>query len=467
MADTAGIGAGAASGAAAGAGAGPWGAGAGAGLGVLSTLMGSSAAKKQSKAAMAALEQAKQVFAQLQLPSIEDMTMPELQKYIQAGILSPAQAQAVTVQKNAYDSMNVNQQGSAAEIAALNKLQDVANSGGLDAQSQAKLTQALDQSRTQLQGQRGAIEDQMAQRGLALSPLRLALERQNASEDARTANSAATQAAADAETRALQALSSSGQLGGQLQAEQFNEAANKAAAANAIAQFNAQSQTGVNTSNAAARNAGQEFNITNAQNTSNQNVGASNQRTQYNTGLAQQNYNNALAKATGEAGAFDKIAQQNNTQAGQQAGLYGGLAGVAGQLGAAFGRSFSPSTTAPSPAPAAQPNTTPYYLQPTGDPYTPGSSPWGYAEGGPVKPVSMRAGGTVPGNAPVEGDSSHNDIVRALLSPDEIVVPRSAVQAGPDTASSFVRDIMKMQGAPKMRPSVDDVRTVLQALSEC
>lgn len=58
-------------------------------------------------------------------------------------------------------------------------------------------------------------------------------------------------------------------------------------------------------------------------------------------------------------------------------------------------------------------------------------------------------GGTVPGEAEVQGDSVKNDKVPALLSPGEVVVPRSVVAKGPEAAAKFVADEEEKQFNPK------------------
>lgn len=49
-------------------------------------------------------------------------------------------------------------------------------------------------------------------------------------------------------------------------------------------------------------------------------------------------------------------------------------------------------------------------------------------------------GGNVPGKAKVPGDNLQNDTVPAILSPGEIVVPRSVVEEGPVAAAHFVKE---------------------------
>jgi hypothetical protein len=64
------------------------------------------------------------------------------------------------------------------------------------------------------------------------------------------------------------------------------------------------------------------------------------------------------------------------------------------------------------------------------------------ARGGtvPRRSTDFRAGGPVPGQAKAPGDSEVNDTVPALVSPGEIVIPRSKAQApdAPEQAAAFV-----------------------------
>lgn len=59
----------------------------------------------------------------------------------------------------------------------------------------------------------------------------------------------------------------------------------------------------------------------------------------------------------------------------------------------------------------------------------------------------MKGGGHVPGKAKVDGDSYDNDTVPALLSPGEIVVPRSAAR-DPEKAAAFAKSV-SMRGKRK------------------
>ncbi len=62
---------------------------------------------------------------------------------------------------------------------------------------------------------------------------------------------------------------------------------------------------------------------------------------------------------------------------------------------------------------------------------------------------SMRAnkGGKVPGKALVPGDSIKNDRVPALLSPGEIVIPRTVAKKSPEAIAKFVKKLMDKENA--------------------
>lgn len=70
------------------------------------------------------------------------------------------------------------------------------------------------------------------------------------------------------------------------------------------------------------------------------------------------------------------------------------------------------------------------------------------AKGGSVGDM-LKQGGHVPGKAVVKGDSYKNDQVKALLSPGEVVIPRSVMTSKDPIrgAAEFVRGVMAKKGA--------------------
>lgn len=63
--------------------------------------------------------------------------------------------------------------------------------------------------------------------------------------------------------------------------------------------------------------------------------------------------------------------------------------------------------------------------------------------------ADFRSGGDVPGKAKVSGDNPKNDTVPAVLSPDEVVLPRSVSMApdAPERAKKFVEALREKQGS--------------------
>jgi hypothetical protein len=72
------------------------------------------------------------------------------------------------------------------------------------------------------------------------------------------------------------------------------------------------------------------------------------------------------------------------------------------------------------------------------------------AHGGRV-PVNFKPGGKVPGKAAVKGDSFKNDTVPAIVSPGEIVLPRSITMSNdaPERAKKFVAAILAKRSMRK------------------
>lgn len=148
---------------------------------------------------------------------------------------------------------------------------------------------------------------------------------------------------------------------------------------------------------------------------------------------AQQNTLNSInGQNSANVGSTASFNQANTGAGGQQAGLLGnGFAGNAiGGATSAIGGLFAGGGKAHG-----------------------GMIEGKYAHGGEVGPRShmgrvMKDGGQVAGKAKVKGDNTKNDTVQTMLSPGEIVIPRSIVQGknAPDNASDFVRQVLAKKG---------------------
>ncbi len=395
-----------------------------------------------------AMQKAEAVYAGLNVPTQAQLTLPELQKYVEAGLLTPAQAQAYLQQSNAYADQNIDQTGTAAQVQALNKLSQI--SEGNDPAEEAAMANTISKMNTSVGGQRGAIEQAMAARGTPYALIQGALENQTVGQDAQQAYLNAVNAQAAEYQNALNALSQKGQLGGQLQGQQNTQANTVAGAANAMQQFNAANQQNSAEANANRTQAANLANLSNKQQISNQNVGNANARTQYNVQVPQTIFQDQATKAAGQAGAFKNASDLAQQQGQQNAGIYSGLLGTAGTViggiyggptGAAIGNKVG--TTVGNEANAAHGGIVNH------------DHSICMAHGG----ICLAEGGPVPGDAPLPGDTTANDIVHANLSPGEAVIPRTSVAQHPDM-------VMSLMNGQDHTPPIDsqDVATLLKAL---
>jgi hypothetical protein len=250
-------------------------------------------------------------FEDLKLPSIEEMQL-QLEQLVEAGALTPEEAQAELIGRSEMGNISTDPRFKQAQMDALLGLQDIGD-GGLTAMDEANLNRIKSEENTASRGAREAIIQNANQRGMGGSGLELMAQLQNQQDSATRTSQRDMDVAGMAQERALQALIQGGDLGGKMQAQDFNQQAQVAGANDAISKFNAANKQNVNLTNVAARNNAQATNLNNKQNIMNQNVGTRNQQQQYNKELKQRQFENEMKKRSGQSG----IAQANAQAQGQ------------------------------------------------------------------------------------------------------------------------------------------------------
>lgn len=125
-----------------------------------------------------------------------------------------------------------------AQMAALARLQGITDAGGMDPGFRADLENAAMDTAQRDRSNRLAILSDAQQRRTLNSGMALASQLMSASGAADRNRAAGVNAAAAARQRALQAIQATGQLGGSIRGQDFNENAAKAQARDAMAQFN-------------------------------------------------------------------------------------------------------------------------------------------------------------------------------------------------------------------------------------
>jgi hypothetical protein len=409
------------------------------------------------------------------IDAFKSVTTPELSalqvqlnQYVLQGRLSPEAAEAVLLNSNAFNDIKLDPSLRAAQKSALQNLQNIATQGGLTATDKAQLNDIAIEQNTVAKGRTEAILENARERGIGGSGLELTSRLMNEQEAANRAATQGTQVAANAEQRALQAIQAAGGLGGQMEAQQYGQEANKAVAQNAIDRFNAETQQNTNMYNVGTANQAQAANLAAQQDVANKNTAVQQQEEIYNKQQVQQDYANKMGKAGNIAGVYQNWAGAKD-KAGQAemganmaigSGIANTLANVLAPSASAFGMGASPGGAGGAggfnPATMSTGEGTPTVNK--------FKSSYALAEGGKVPDDKMiefskddmieeherlipqlegeekedqikeladirdmTNGGLVPGKAKIKGDSLQNDTVPAMLSPGEVVVPRTAV----------------------------------------
>lgn len=340
-------------------------------MGMFTSLFGSSGSDKADHLRQQAID----AFNQIKTPDLSALQV-QLNDYVEQGKITPEQAEATLLNSNAFNSIATDPANTAAQKMALTQLQQIGSQGGLTAIDKSQIQDINDTQNQQNRSQNEATMQQARQRGLGGSGVSQVNELINEQGNADRAARSGTQVAANAQQRALQAIQQAGQLGGQMEAQQYGEQANKANSQNAIQQFNAQTQTANNLYNTQAANAAQAQNLTAQQNIANMNTGNQNANKQYNAQQNQTVFNDNLAKANGVAGIYTQGANAADAAAAKDRaadiGLTSGLLGagatalagpvggaIAGQAASSGSTGFNPNTMSTDPYQSykVQPNT--------------------------------------------------------------------------------------------------------------
>jgi hypothetical protein len=361
--------------------------------------------KKGGQGAEAGME----AYADLEPSKFQDVNLqgPNEARDVQYNPATFSGMEAVNQGPSAYNDINVNPALREAQMGQLAALQELRDSGGLSAQNQADLSQIQNEQNQNERSQRMAILQNARQRGMGGSGQEMMAQLAAQQGAATRANEGGLGVAAQAENNRFNAGQAAAGLAGGMEQQQYGQAAQKAAAQDAIARFNAQNSTGANQTNAQMRN---QMGMYNA----GQGLGAQ----EFNVGKSQ-GVNNAAAAAQNQNQLMNKYYMPQTTFQ-QQATRAGGLAGAGKTQAGYYGDQSQQKTENQQ-----------------------GLLSGGVEMGTKAAPSIMAAfadrGGEIPGRAPVSGDSLRNDGVPIQASPGEVVVPRSLTQASPAVISKFVK----------------------------
>lgn len=306
-------------------------------MGLFSSLFGSAT----SDAAQKARQDALNAYNAIKTPELDALQV-QLQKYVNAGTLTPEAAETQLLSSNAFNAIATDPSYVGAQKQALQQLQAVATQGGLTAVDRAQLNDITNAQNQQNRSQNAATMQQAQQRGTGGSDLTAVNELINEQGAADRAANSGVSVAANAQQRALQAMQAAGNTGNALEAQTYGEAANKAQAQNAIDLYNKQALNQTNLYNTQTSNAAQGANLANAQAINNANTQTGNANAEYNAQQNQTLYNDELQKAQGIAGVDMNAANAEQATKNQETGatlglISGAVQGGAQALGGAFG----------------------------------------------------------------------------------------------------------------------------------
>lgn len=244
-------------------------------------LFGEEKASKMTAQQLRLLEQ--------QLADVRNIELPDLPK-LEAAVLGDS---AVAGMKS-DPALRANQ------LAAINELRGLADSGGLDLSDRAALEQALDVSRNQTKRTRAGISSELGARGQLDSGAKLTLDLDAASRGANDLRKEGLETAAMAQRRRLQAIRDAAGMSGALREQDWREteSANRAKDIR-------------DERNAAARE----------------------RAAQYNAGLPQQGFTNQLAKAQGQLPSTSAVGNAYANNAADTRAMTAGLIQATGSGG--------------------------------------------------------------------------------------------------------------------------------------
>lgn len=265
------------------------------------------------------------------LPVLKEMN-PEAYRVLVK--VNPELEKQVLLQDSKMSGISLNPEYQKAQLAALSKLQDITSNNGRDAQFQADAARLQSDINTNLQGQTGAIKQDMAQRGMSGGMSELVARQIASQQGANRQAQMGLDLNAQAQQRALDALMNQGQLGGQMQAQEFAQKSEIAKAQDFVNQFNARNAQDLSSRNADRRNNAMTYNADKENQVGMANVAARNDAKQYNLGLGQRNFDNQLARTGLSNSAMMNQAANQSAQARSQDQFLGGVFSTIGKYGA-------------------------------------------------------------------------------------------------------------------------------------
>lgn len=304
--------------------------------GIITGMIGAAEAAKEREAAQAQLNRLYQDVSNIRIPTVEEQRI-KLRDYVSSGLITPEQEEQILQDPSAMMQVTTDPRLKQAQISSLEKILQVSGEGITPVEQAAikKLRSGVNQQDT---ARRQAVLQNMAQRGIGGSGIELAAQLQGAQAAAERESQGTLDIAAQAQQRALEAMSKGGTLASQIRGQEFGEEASRAQAADEIAKFNALQRSAVQQRNIQAQREAQYANLAQKQRIADLNTQLRQQEEMHNKALMQQHFQNQLAKEQAKSGIGIQQANVHLQGAKQKAQQWAQIgSGISSGLGAAGG----------------------------------------------------------------------------------------------------------------------------------
>ena len=265
-----------------------------------------------------------------------DLTMliPQLQLQVMQGYMTPAQAAAAIQQASAMEGVTTDRQSLQGQRDALAKLSEIGTSGGMTEADRAALAATMNQTAAKTASDRAAQIQQLQMQGNAGTGSELAARLSGVQGGANANAAAGATSAQAAQLRALQAIQSGLAGNANLNTAQFDQAAKKAAATDAVSNFNAQARQATNLANAGFQQQANTNNFNTANEIAKTNTGIYNTAAMMPYEAVQKNFDNQLglnkARSAVQVAAGTPLVKAATDQIGRSSGAGAATAAAGG-----------------------------------------------------------------------------------------------------------------------------------------
>lgn len=220
--------------------------------------------------------------------------IPQLQLQVMQGSMSPAQAAAAVQEASRMGEVKTDRTSLEGQRAALAQLAQIGSNNGMTEADRAALNATMNQTNANTAQQRAAMLQQLQMQGNAGTGAELAARLSGVQGGANSNAMAGANTAQAAQARALQAIQAGLQGNANLNTQQFDQAAKKASAQDAVNAFNAQAAQQTNLANAGWQQQAATNNFNTANEIAKTNVGIQNQQAMMPLETTQKNFSNQL-----------------------------------------------------------------------------------------------------------------------------------------------------------------------------